>query len=982
MRKRFSLLFLMTIIFGHIDTSLGQTEDVKNVSLYAGNLTATICSNHHTCNTTTKQSNLYSRRGCHCDSACQYFNDCCYDYITTYNAKIENALRRSIFDDHVIKLKDWECLELNQASYWVVSRCDTGVTGIIAERCHNPVCNDTLSSVPVTDTNGITYRNVYCAMCHNVEMPNLTAWKVEASCDPAMELLLEDSNLSAPDMDVICSTCKVSISVPQTLIENPIASRICKSNMISTCHKTELAVQDSKVQAMCDSYTAMISINGTIYKNPHCFMCNHATKRWQNQTLNCDGDDIPQLRDDKFMMQSTKTAPSSVDTSKNGKNPQGTKTYKPSVNGIPLSIILDFGSGESSSLRIYHKRKVIKETLVSCPPGEVYAEVSGRGECFALSCPLGATYIDGACVPVLPSKLPERNDIEWCEAITSGDFVTFTATLISPFSCHDQSLNSDCLLDILHLPETSRSCKQPQSNISEILLQIDNTTFRNIHHSFDQMSSAGQFGNITKIDLCGISKLTLMQSCLDQNDLQSCSSSVWISSDDITIRQINDTKYIYHNVSQTWHENNNLVIRDIYTITSSGIRKHSEMKLCNTLPLFECPLVTLNSSLFATSDDDNETITYLPDGRQFGAREYTITSNGDIKVCNFLDQWSLKNETRYESFFTYSEIQTLVSMIGTIISMIAAAATFITFAVFPSLTNTTSRLIMNLTAALFSSQLLLLVAGIASNNNVICFGVAVVSHYTWLAVFASMNALAFDLDRTFGHSENLQSLSNNKKCTTMYILYSWSIPLLAIVPCVFIHYCQCTPRVELRYGGNGVCWISNGIANLVVFATPAGTLLLVNLLLYAHTVSGIWATKRATNRVNKDGSAMKTIIKELGIYVKLSTLMGFTWIFGYVASFTGIEVIWYIFIILNSLQGLFIFMSFTFNRRVAALWKKKLTWSGQPIRLNLRFGNERNQHDQSSSSTSNKVTTLSYYSYVSNKAAYVDAVNQIGSCSR
>ena len=56
--------------------------------------------------------------------------------------------------------------------------------------------------------------------------------------------------------------------------------------------------------------------------------------------------------------------------------------------------------------------------------------------------------------------------------------------------------------------------------------------------------------------------------------------------------------------------------------------------------------------------------------------------------------------------------------------------------------------------------------------------------------------------------------------------------------------------------------------------------------------------------------------------------MGFTWIFGYIAAFTDVEALWYIYIILNSLQGVFIFIAFIFNRRVGLLWSKKLQLSG------------------------------------------------------
>lgn len=52
------------------------------------------------------------------------------------------------------------------------------------------------------------------------------------------------------------------------------------------------------------------------------------------------------------------------------------------------------------------------------------------------------------------------------------------------------------------------------------------------------------------------------------------------------------------------------------------------------------------------------------------------------------------------------------------------------------------------------------------------------------------------------------------------------------------------------------------------------------------------------------------------VYVKLSTIMGFTWILGFVAAFTEIQELWYVFSIFNSLQGASVCVAFVFNHRV------------------------------------------------------------------
>ncbi|KAL1476530.1 hypothetical protein MTO96_036430 [Rhipicephalus appendiculatus] len=54
----------------------------------------------------------------------------------------------------------------------------------------------------------------------------------------------------------------------------------------------------------------------------------------------------------------------------------------------------------------------------------------------------------------------------------------------------------------------------------------------------------------------------------------------------------------------------------------------------------------------------------------------------------------------------------------------------------------------------------------------------------------------------------------------------------------------------------------------------------------------------------------------LALYVKLAVVLGLTWVFGFAAALTGVQALWYPFIVLCSLQGAFIFLAFTFKRSV------------------------------------------------------------------
>ncbi|KAJ8304609.1 hypothetical protein KUTeg_018192, partial [Tegillarca granosa] len=70
---------------------------------------------------------------------------------------------------------------------------------------------------------------------------------------------------------------------------------------------------------------------------------------------------------------------------------------------------------------------------------------------------------------------------------------------------------------------------------------------------------------------------------------------------------------------------------------------------------------------------------------------------------------------------------------------------------------------------------------------------------------------------------------------------------------------------------------------------------------------------------------------ELSIYLKLFTLTGITWLLQVVDSFFIVSALSYIVVILNGFQGLFIFISYTCNRRVIKLYRERFFKSDYSI---------------------------------------------------
>ena len=122
--------------------------------------------------------------GCHCDPYCFYFKDCCIDYL--------NECRTDLVDDAFHEAT--EGIDPSQFSceqpagnpryndkYWMVSQCDVRCSKKeMKAKCEGQaVDEDKLTSIPVEYLKSITFKNVYCAVCNNKNISDITPWKID-----------------------------------------------------------------------------------------------------------------------------------------------------------------------------------------------------------------------------------------------------------------------------------------------------------------------------------------------------------------------------------------------------------------------------------------------------------------------------------------------------------------------------------------------------------------------------------------------------------------------------------------------------------------------------------------------------------------------------------------------------------------------------------------------------------------------------------
>lgn len=317
----------------------------------------------------------------------------------------------------------------------------------------------------------------------------------------------------------------------------------------------------------------------------------------------------------------------------------------------------------------------------------------------------------------------------------------------------------------------------------------------------------------------------------------------------------------------------------------------------------------------------------------------------------------------------------------------------VTYCLFKSLRNLPGQNTMNLTIALIIAQVVL-TEGMVSSKSWLCAAIAITEHFSRLAAHFWMNVISYDTYQTFSNPTFATQFHNKRYTFLKYNLYAWGVPLVIVALCVFIDFSGLFADVNIGYGvtfgsskfqemhenrspeidinrltnmysmGNSIneseftnstpfdkmenkqimvsgCWISNPLASLIVFGAPIFIILVINIVFFVRTIMHISRTSKASktdlSKQASDNSISNAHTKrsDLTLYIRMSTVIGVTWIFGFIwsitKSFAEVQSQTICIIILsqgiisttfNVSQGIFIFMAFVCNRRVMSLYAK------------------------------------------------------------
>ena len=329
--------------------------------------------------------------------------------------------------------------------------------------------------------------------------------------------------------------------------------------------------------------------------------------------------------------------------------------------------------------------------------------------------------------------------------------------------------------------------------------------------------------------------------------------------------------------------------------------------LCNRVTLSLSALTLSNKSFYRHSSD---IVVALPE-------DYIITENF-VDMCAddyfYLTAQALASPVKNFAYLRnpIDDMAIILSFVCSSVSIICLLITIATYLLLKSLRTLPGKINMCLCVSLTVAQALQQFTIDLIEYRLVCIICGVLIHFSWSATLCWMSVSSFNLFRCFSPS-NI-SRRDSTSSLGMYATFVLIMSTLLVVANM-IH--GLVGAGSLGYGGR-ICYISSDLGLLITFVTPVGIIVLSNLVFLSVT---IWRISHAPKIKGNKSAERNNVV----IYMKMSTLTGFCWIFGFLLILTKVKVFEILFILTNASQGLFLMISFVCNKRVLGLFKDFLS---------------------------------------------------------
>lgn len=259
-----------------------------------------------------------------------------------------------------------------------------------------------------------------------------------------------------------------------------------------------------------------------------------------------------------------------------------------------------------------------------------------------------------------------------------------------------------------------------------------------------------------------------------------------------------------------------------------------------------------------------------------------------------------------------------------------------------------------------------------SLSTVACKFMASVTHISFLAAFFWLNVMCFDIWWTLKSMRPVPETGELSRLRfKLYSLYSWGCPLVIAIVSVIIQSLPEDFDVIRPDFGTTKCWFRENLSLWAYFYGFVLVLVVANIIFFCQVAYILIVAQndpilQRTRQQNRE---------RMWLYVKLFLVMGITWLAEVISWEEGTCEAWIFTDIINSLQGVSIFLIFICKRNL--LKKIRTKWEPYLRHVKEVVGSKRLSHSKfSTSATGNTAREQLSFSSSENRPNHSAASNR------
>ncbi|XP_045348244.1 adhesion G protein-coupled receptor E2-like isoform X1 [Leopardus geoffroyi] len=239
----------------------------------------------------------------------------------------------------------------------------------------------------------------------------------------------------------------------------------------------------------------------------------------------------------------------------------------------------------------------------------------------------------------------------------------------------------------------------------------------------------------------------------------------------------------------------------------------------------------------------------------------------------------------------------VITYMGLGLSLLCLLLAALTFLLCKAIQNTSTSLHLQLSICLFLAHLLFLTAIDQTKIKLLCAIIAGALHYLYLASFTWMLLDGLHLFLTARNLTVVNYSSVSRFMKWLMFPVGYGVPALIVAV-------SAASRPSL-YGTPTRCWLHTDKGFVWTFLGPVCTIFSINLAFFLMT---FWIVKNKLSSLNRDVSTLQNTRMLTFKATAQLLILGCTWCLGVLQVGPAARVMAYLFTIINSLQGAFIFL--------------------------------------------------------------------------